>query len=37
MYQQWLRVHMRTQMIEHNKDLLELVDDTFGLLAKLHF
>ena len=30
MYQQWLRVYMRTQMIKHNKDLLESVDDTFG-------
>ena len=36
MYQQWLRVYMRTQMIKHNKDLLESVDDTDGLLAKLH-
>ena len=36
MYQQWLRVYMRTQMIKHNKDLLESVDDTLGLLAKLH-
>ena len=36
MYQQWLRVYMRTQMIKHNKDLLESVDDTIGLLAKLH-
>ena len=36
MYQQWLRVYMRTQMIKHNKDLLESVDDTMGLLAKLH-
>ena len=36
MYQQWLRVYMRTQMIKHNKDLLESVDDTHGLLAKLH-
>jgi 2-polyprenyl-6-methoxyphenol hydroxylase-like FAD-dependent oxidoreductase len=36
MYRQWLRVYMRTQMIKHNKDLLELVDDTWGLLAKLH-
>ena len=24
------------RMIKHNKDLLESVDDTFGLLAKLH-
>ena len=36
MYQQWLRVYMRTRMIKHNKDLLESVDDTFGLLEKLH-
>lgn len=36
MYQQWLRVYMRTQMIKHNKDLLESVDDTVALLAKLH-
>jgi 2-polyprenyl-6-methoxyphenol hydroxylase-like FAD-dependent oxidoreductase len=36
MYQQWLRVYMRTQMIKHNKDLLESVDDTSALLAKLH-
>jgi 2-polyprenyl-6-methoxyphenol hydroxylase-like FAD-dependent oxidoreductase len=36
MYQQWLRVYMRTQMIKHNKDVLESVDDTLGLLAKLH-
>ena len=35
-YRQWLRVYMRTQMIKHNKDLLESVDDTMGLLAKLH-
>lgn len=35
-YQQWLRVYMRTQMIKHNKDLLESVDDPLGLLAKLH-
>ncbi len=36
MYQQWLRVYMRTQMIKHNKDLLESVDDTLALLTKLH-
>ncbi len=36
MYQQWLRVYMRTQMIKHNKDLLVSVDDTYGLLEKLH-
>ncbi len=36
MYQQWLRVYMRTRMIKHNKDLLESVDDTWALLEKLH-
>jgi 2-polyprenyl-6-methoxyphenol hydroxylase-like FAD-dependent oxidoreductase len=36
MDQQWLRVYMRTQMIKHNKDMLSLVDDPMGLLAKLH-
>jgi 2-polyprenyl-6-methoxyphenol hydroxylase-like FAD-dependent oxidoreductase len=36
MYQQWLRVYMRSQMIKHNKDLLQLVDDKDGLLSKLH-
>jgi 2-polyprenyl-6-methoxyphenol hydroxylase-like FAD-dependent oxidoreductase len=36
MYQQWLRVYMRSQMIKHNKDLLQVVDDTDRLLARLH-
>jgi 2-polyprenyl-6-methoxyphenol hydroxylase-like FAD-dependent oxidoreductase len=36
MYQQWLRVYMRSQMIKHNKDLLEEVDDLDSLLARLH-
>jgi 2-polyprenyl-6-methoxyphenol hydroxylase-like FAD-dependent oxidoreductase len=36
MHQQWLRVYMRSQMIKHNKDLLQVVDDTDGLLARLH-
>jgi 2-polyprenyl-6-methoxyphenol hydroxylase-like FAD-dependent oxidoreductase len=36
MYQQWMRVYMRTQMIKHNKDLLESVGDSMALLAKLH-
>jgi hypothetical protein len=36
MYQQWLRVYMRSQMIKHNKDVLQAVDDTDGLLARLH-
>ena len=35
-YQQWLRVYMRTKQIKHNKDLFETIDDTFGLLEKLH-
>ena len=36
MYQQWLRVYARSQMIKHNKDLLESVGDTDRLLSKLH-
>jgi hypothetical protein len=36
MYQQWLRVYMRTQMIKHNKDVLEVVDDPVAVLSKLH-
>jgi 2-polyprenyl-6-methoxyphenol hydroxylase-like FAD-dependent oxidoreductase len=36
MYRQWLRVYMRTQMIKHNKDVLESVGDTMALLGKLH-
>jgi hypothetical protein len=36
MHQQWLRVYMRSQMIKHNKDLLQVVDDTDGLLSQLH-
>jgi 2-polyprenyl-6-methoxyphenol hydroxylase-like FAD-dependent oxidoreductase len=36
MYQQWLRVYMRTRLIKHNKDLLASVGDTMGLLARLH-
>jgi hypothetical protein len=36
MHQQWIRVYMRSQMIKHNKDLLEAVDDTDALLATLH-
>ena len=36
MYQQWLRVYMRTRMIKHNKDLFECVGDNFALLEKLH-
>jgi 2-polyprenyl-6-methoxyphenol hydroxylase-like FAD-dependent oxidoreductase len=36
MHQQWLRVYMRTQMIKHNKDLLESIGDIDGMLAKLH-
>jgi hypothetical protein len=36
MHLQWLRVYMRTQMIKHNKDLLQSVDEPDDLLAKLH-
>jgi hypothetical protein len=36
MDKQFLRVYMRTTLIKHNKDLLELVDDRFALLSKLH-
>jgi 2-polyprenyl-6-methoxyphenol hydroxylase-like FAD-dependent oxidoreductase len=36
MYREWMRVYMRTQTIKHDKDLLESVDDTFGLLEKMH-
>jgi 2-polyprenyl-6-methoxyphenol hydroxylase-like FAD-dependent oxidoreductase len=36
MDQQWLRVYMRSQMIKHNKDLLQAVDDTDVLLSQLH-
>ena len=35
-YRQWLRVYLRTKMIKHNKDLFEIVGDTFALLDKLH-
>jgi 2-polyprenyl-6-methoxyphenol hydroxylase-like FAD-dependent oxidoreductase len=36
MNQQWLRVYMRSQMIKHNKDLLQAVDDKDLLLSQLH-
>jgi 2-polyprenyl-6-methoxyphenol hydroxylase-like FAD-dependent oxidoreductase len=35
-FKQWLRVYMRSRMIKHNKDLLGSLDDTVGLLEKLH-
>jgi hypothetical protein len=35
-YKQWLRVYMRSKMIKHNKDLFESLDDSLGLLEKLH-
>ena len=35
-YRQWMRVYMRSKMIKHNKDLLELVDDKLALLEQLH-
>ena len=36
MYKQWLRVYMRSKIIKHNKDIFERLDDTFGVLEKLH-
>ena len=36
MYKQWLRVYMRSKIIKHNKDIFENLDDTFGVLEKLH-
>jgi 2-polyprenyl-6-methoxyphenol hydroxylase-like FAD-dependent oxidoreductase len=36
MYKQWLRVYMRSKIIKHNKDIFERLDDTFGLLERLH-
>jgi hypothetical protein len=35
-YKQWLRVYIRSKMIKHNKDILQVVDDTFALLDLLH-
>lgn len=35
-YKQWLRVYMRSRTIKHNKDIFERLDDTFGVLEKLH-
>ena len=36
MCQQWLRIYMRSQMIKHNKDLLESVDDADGPSPSSH-
>ena len=36
MYKQWLRVYMRSKIIKHNKDIFERLDDTFGVLERLH-
>ncbi|MCK0113612.1 FAD-dependent monooxygenase [Ornithinimicrobium sp. F0845] len=36
MYRQWIRVYMRTQMLKHDKDLLESVGDNSSLLGKMH-
>ena len=36
MYQQWMRVYMRTRLIKHNKDVLASIDDIEGLLSWLH-
>ena len=35
-YKQWLRVYMRSKIIQHNKDLFECVDEPVALLQKLH-
>jgi hypothetical protein len=35
-YKQWLRVYMRSRTIKHNKDIFERLDDTFGVLERLH-
>jgi hypothetical protein len=35
-YKQWLRVYMRSEMIKHNKDLFESLDDTPALLNFLY-
>ena len=35
-YQQWLRVYMRSKMIKHNKDLFEVIGDSLAPLEKLH-
>lgn len=34
-YKQWLRVYMRSKVIKHNKDLLELIDDRDRVLEHL--
>jgi hypothetical protein len=36
LYQQWLRVYMRTRMIKYNKDLLASLDDPLGMLEKMN-
>lgn len=36
MDEQWLRVYMRSQMIKHNKHLLQVIDHTDALLSRLH-
>ena len=36
MYKQWMRVYMRSKIIKHNKDIFERLDDTFGILERLH-
>ena len=36
MYKQWLRIYMRSKIIKHNKDIFERLDDTFGVLERLH-
>ncbi len=36
MHKQWLRVYMRSKIIKHSKDIFERLDDTFGVLERLH-
>jgi hypothetical protein len=31
-----MRVYMRSKIIKHNKDIFERLDDTFGVLERLH-
>ena len=31
-YEQWLRVYMRSKMIKHDKDIFEAVDDKMAVL-----
>jgi 2-polyprenyl-6-methoxyphenol hydroxylase-like FAD-dependent oxidoreductase len=35
-YKQWLRVYMRSKAIKRNKDLFQILGDTFAVLDQLH-